>query len=110
MAAGHVVRVRVAAPPTEARRLCTRLSRGGISAAPDDGVSRAEVMVVTHDTDLAKFRSRAGQLVVVGQPGAPFFAAGPDQGGGPGEPETPFRRLRFILPRNHLRGPAQRRP
>src|SRR6266851_7266076 len=102
MAAGHVVRVRVAAPPTEARRLCTRLSRGGISAAPDDGVSRAEVMVVTHDTDLAKFRSRAGQLVVVGQPGAPFFAAGADEVVVPGEPETLFRRLRFILERLDL--------
>ncbi len=108
MAAGHVVRVRVAAPPTEARRLCTRLSRGGISAAPDDGVSRAEVMVVTHDTDLAKFRSRAGQLVVVGQPGAPFFAAGADEVVVPGEPETLFRRLRFILERNDLRARAER--
>src|SRR5260370_30133234 len=97
MAAGHVVRVRVAAPPTEARRLCTRLSRGGISAAPDDGVSRAEVMVVTHDTDLAKFRSRAGQLVVVGQPGAPLFAAGAGRGGVPREAEALFRPLRFLL-------------
>ena len=45
MPVGHAIRVRVAAPPAEARRLCMRLSRGGIPAEPDDGTSRAEVLV-----------------------------------------------------------------
>jgi len=77
VAAGHAPRVRVLAPPAEARRLCARLTRGGISAVPDDGDSRAEVLVVIGAEDLSAFRSRASYLVVGGQvvPGGPnlFF-------------------------------------
>ena len=46
MPLGQTIRVRVAAPPTEARRLCTRLTRGGIPAELDDGSSRVWACVV----------------------------------------------------------------
>jgi signal transduction histidine kinase len=100
--------VRVHAPPAEARRLCARLTRGGIPAAPDDGDSRAEVLVVIGSTDMASFRQRAVQLVAVGQPGAPLFAAGADEVVVPGEPETLFRRLRAIVERLDLLARVER--
>src|SRR5438445_7376722 len=103
MPVGQNIRVRVAAPPTEARRLCTRLSRGGIPAEPDDGASRAEVLVaVDPGTDLTQYRGRVGWLVVLGMPGAAYFAAGADDVVAPGEPELLFRRLRAALERLDL--------
>jgi signal transduction histidine kinase len=103
MPVGQTIRVRVAAPPTEARRLCTRLSRGGIPAEPDDGASRAEVLVaVDPGTDLTQFRGRVGWLVVLGRPGAAYFAGGADDVVVPGEPELLFRRLRAALERLDL--------
>src|SRR5207247_9051040 len=103
MPLGQTVRVRVAAPPTEARRLCTRLTRGGIPAELDDGSSRAEVLVaVDPGTDLTQFRGRVGWLVVLGTPGAAYFAAGADDVVMPGEPELLFRRLRAVLERLDL--------
>src|SRR2546422_1308282 len=106
MPVGQTIRVRVAAPPTEARRLCTRLSRGGIPAEPDDGASRAEVLVaVDPGTDLTQYRGRVGWLVVLGRPGAAYFAAGADDVVAPGEPELLFRRLRAALERLELDSP-----
>ncbi|TMA21770.1 MAG: hypothetical protein E6J84_00140, partial [Deltaproteobacteria bacterium] len=103
MPLGQTIRVRVAAPPTEARRLCTRLTRGGIPAELDDGSSRAEVLVaVDPGTDLTQFRGRVGWLVVLGTPGAAYFAAGADDVVMPGEPELLFRRLRAVLERLDL--------
>src|SRR2546422_7834408 len=103
MPVGQTIRVRVAAPPAEARRLCTRLSRGGIPAEPDDGASRAEVLVaVDPGTDLTQYRGRVGWLVVLGRPGAAYFAAGADDVVAPGEPELLFRRLRAALERLDL--------
>jgi signal transduction histidine kinase len=98
MPVGQIIRVRVAAQPAEARRLCTRLSRGGIPAAPDDGSSPTEVLVaVAPEGDLTRFRARAGWLVVLGAPGAAYFAAGADDVVVPREPELLFRRLRAAL-------------
>jgi signal transduction histidine kinase len=109
MPVGQIIRVRIAAAPAEARRLCTRLSRGGIPAAPDDGNSRAEVLVaVRPDGDLARYRARAGWLVVLGAPGAAYFAAGADDVVVPGEPELLFRRLRAALERLDLLGRSER--
>src|SRR5881275_2001515 len=103
MRVGQTIRVRVAAPPAQARRLCTRLSRGGIPAEPDDGASRAEVLVaVDPGTDLTQYRGRVGWLVVLGRPGAAYFAAGADDVVMPGEPELLFRRLRAVLERLDL--------
>jgi len=103
MPVGQTIRVRVAAPPAEARRLCTRLSRGGIPAEPDDGASRAEVLVaVDPGTELTQYRGRVGWLVVLGRPGAAYFAAGADDVVVPGEPELLFRRLRAVLERLDL--------
>ncbi len=98
MPVGHTVRVRVAAPTPEARRLCMRLSRGGIPAEPDDGTSRAEVLVaVDPKGDLSRLRARAGWLLVLGAPGAAYFAGGADDVVVPGEPELLFRRVRAAL-------------
>lgn len=102
MALGPGVRVRVAASQAEARKLCARLQRGGILAAPDDGTSHAELLVVSEPADLAPFRARAGWLVVLGAPGAPYFAAGADEVVVPGEPEVLFRRLRMLIERRDL--------
>src|SRR5258705_1943692 len=109
MPVGQTIRVRVAAPTGEARRLCTRLTRGGISAALDDGTSRAEVLVaVNPEGDLGQYRARAGWLVVLGAPGAAYFAAGADDVVVPGEPEVLFRRLRAALERLDLLGRIER--
>lgn len=99
MASSHAVRVRVAASPVEARRLSARLTRGGIASAPDDGIARAEVIVAIGLPSLASVRERAGCLCVVGQPGAPLFAAGADDVVPPGEPEILFRRVRALIER-----------
>lgn len=106
--ASSIVRVRVAAPATEARRLCTRLTRGGINAAPDDGASHAEVLVAIGLDDLVAARARAGCLCVVGSPGAPFFAAGADEVVCPGEPEVLFRRVRALVERADLLAKVER--
>jgi signal transduction histidine kinase len=109
MPVGQTIRVRVAAPTGEARRLCTRLTRGGIPAALDDGTSRAEVLVaVNPEGDLGQYRARAGWLVVLGAPGAAYFAAGADDVVVPGEPEVLFRRLRAALERLDLLGRIER--
>jgi len=78
MSMGHTIRVRVSAPPAEARKLCARLTRGGIAAAVDDGESNAEILVVQQPKDAAPFRARAGQLLVIGSPGGKYFADGAD--------------------------------
>ena len=104
----HTARVRVAAPAAEARRLCGRLTRGGINAAADDGVARAEVFVAIGLTDLASVRARAGCLCVVGSPGAPLFAAGADDVVSPGEPEILFRRVRALIERVDLAAKIER--
>src|SRR4051794_40419393 len=102
-------RVRVAAPPSEARRLCMRFSRGGIPAAVDDGDSRAEILVVVKPGDLAAFRARANVLVVQGPPpGAVYFAAGADEVVMPNEPEILFRRVRFCIERLDLLARVER--
>ena len=97
MATHQAIRVRIAASAAEVRKLCARLTRGGIPAAPDDGDAQAELLVVAGATDLTAFRSRARTLVVVGAPGAPLFAAGADEVVVPNEPEILFRRLRSLL-------------
>ncbi|HTO98340.1 MAG TPA: HAMP domain-containing sensor histidine kinase [Myxococcales bacterium] len=75
-----------------------RLSRGGIPAEPDDGTSRAEVMVVVDPKgELTRYRARAGWLMVLGTGGAAWFAGGADDVVVPGEPELLFRRLRAAL-------------
>lgn len=102
MVTGHAVRVRVAAPHIEARRLCARLTRGGIAASPDDGAARAEVIVAIGLADLSEVRGRAGVLCVVGSPGAPLFTAGADDVVPPGEPELLFRRIRALIERADL--------
>src|SRR5439155_1283946 len=48
------------------------------------------------------FRGRVGWLVVLGTPGAAYFAAGADDVVVPGEPELLFRRLRAVLERLDL--------
>jgi signal transduction histidine kinase len=108
MASVHAIRVRVAAPPTAARRLCARLTRGGIPAAPDDGASRSEILVVVAPAGLAPYRPRAAHLVVVGAPGAPYFAAGADEVVVPHEPEILFRRLRSLIERVDLMSRLER--
>ena len=109
MPVGQTIRVRVAAPLVEARRLCTRLTRGGIPAALDDGTISTEVLVVADpDRDLAPYRARAQWLVVLGAPGAAFFAAGADDVVLPAEPELLFRRLRAALERLDLFGRVDR--
>jgi len=108
MGLGQVARVRVAAPPAEARRLCARLSRGGIAAVVDDGESRAEVLVVVKPGELDRYRPRTGCLIVVGAPGAPYFAAGADEVVMPGEPEVFFRRVRACIERLDLLARVER--
>jgi signal transduction histidine kinase len=109
MPVGQTIRVRVAAPLVEARRLCTRLTRGGIPAALDDGTISTEVLVVADpESDLAPYRARAQWLVVLGAPGAAFFAAGADDVVLPAEPELLFRRLRAALERLDLFGRVDR--
>jgi signal transduction histidine kinase len=102
MSMGHTIRVRVSAPPAEARKLCARLTRGGIPAEVDDGESNAEILVVQNPKDAATFRARAGQLLVIGSPGGKYFADGADDVVVPGEPEILFRRLRSMLERVDL--------
>src|SRR5438067_13002442 len=100
MPVGQTIRVRVAAPPSEARRLCTRLTRGGNAAEMDDGSSRAEVLVaVDPGTDLTRFRGRVGWLVALGTPRAAYFSAGADGVVPASEPELLLRRLRAVLDR-----------
>jgi signal transduction histidine kinase len=108
MAVGHGARVRVAAPPADARRLCTRLSRGGIPAAIDDGVSPAEMIVVVNPGDLAPYRARATHVLVVGAPAGKYFAAGADEVAVPGEPELLFRRIRLYMERLDLVAKVER--
>lgn len=108
MGLGQIPRVRVAAPAADARRLCMRLSRGGIPAAIDDGESRAELLIVVKPADLAPFRARAGTLVVLGAPGAKYFAAGADEVVTPGEPEILFRRVRAAIERLDLLARVER--
>jgi signal transduction histidine kinase len=109
MPVGHTVRVRVAAPTAEARRLCMRLSRGGIPAEPDDGTSRAEVLVVVDPKgELTRYRARAGWLMILGTTGAAYFAGGADDVVVPGEPELLFRRLRAALEKFDLLARADR--
>ena len=100
--------MRVSGPAAQVRRLCTRLSRGGIPAGADDGVSRAELLIAIEPADLAALRSRAGFLMVLGAPGARFFAAGADEVILPGEPELLFRRARSVLERLDLQARLDR--
>ncbi|HVI23792.1 MAG TPA: hypothetical protein VM691_09925, partial [Myxococcales bacterium] len=74
-------RVRIVAPGGEAKRLAGRLTRGGIAAAPDDGVGAAEILVTAGiaPEDLAPYRARAQVLCAVGTPLAPYYAFGADE-------------------------------
>ena len=108
MAHGQVARVRVAGPPAEARRLCTRLSRGGVPAAIDDGTSHAEMIVAIEPQDIAALRARASHLFVIGAPGGKYFAAGADDVAIPGEPEILFRRIRMYFERLDLQSRVDR--
>jgi len=103
-----MVRVRVAGKEEEARRLANRLSRGGMSAAPDDGDSSAELIVALQTTRLAELRPRARVLLAVGAPAAPLFASGADDIVPPGEPELLFRRVVAILEHQALVARAAR--
>jgi signal transduction histidine kinase len=102
------VRVRVAGPPAEARRLALRLSRAGIPALPDDGESRAELIVALAETDLPFLRSRAGRLVAVGQPTTESFQAGADDVVPAAEPQVLFRRVHALIERADLEAREQR--
>lgn len=110
MATSQAVRVRIVAPAAWARRLVARFTRGGIDAAADDGISRAEVLVVIgcSESEIAPLRPRAQQLIVVGKPGSPFFAAGADDVVVPGEPEILFRRVRAAVERSDLNARVER--
>src|SRR5439155_26892129 len=78
-------------------------------AALDDGTTSTEVLVFGHlDGDLAPYRARAEWLVVLGAPGAAYFAAGADDVVLPAEPELLFRRLRAALERLDLFGRIDR--
>jgi signal transduction histidine kinase len=103
MSALPAVRVRVYAPPAEARRLAARLTRGGIVSAPDDG-SDAEVLVTVGlaPADLGPVRARCQVLCAVGAPAGGYFAAGADEVVVPGEPEILFRRLKLWIERADL--------
>jgi signal transduction histidine kinase len=68
----------------------------------DDGDSRAEILIVVKPGDLAPYRARAGCLIVVGTPGAKYFAGGADEVIVPGEPEILFRRVRAFVERLDL--------
>ena len=64
-----------------------------MAAAPDDGRSRVDLLVVLEGGKLAGLRDRAEVLLVVGLPAGPLFAAGADDVVPPGEPELLFRRV-----------------
>ncbi|MBS2024828.1 MAG: HAMP domain-containing histidine kinase, partial [Deltaproteobacteria bacterium] len=98
----------MAGPPNEARRLSQRLSRAGIPTAPDDGVSRAEVMVTLGGGDLTHLKARAVRLLAVGLPSAPKFAAGADDVVSAAEPEVLFRRVRALIERADLEAKLER--
>ena len=102
------VRVRIAGPPAEARRLALRLSRAGIPAAIDDGDAQAELIVVIGGEDLAQQRARAQRLIAVGSPSAPLYQAGADDVVPPSEPQVLFRRVRVMIECNDLRAREQR--
>jgi len=96
------VRVRVAGPAAEARRLALRLSRAGICSLPDDGESRAELIVALSDGDVPFLRTRAARLIAVGLPATPLFQAGADDVVPPGEPQILFRRVHAMIERADL--------
>ncbi|MFN2549164.1 MAG: sensor histidine kinase [Myxococcales bacterium] len=77
-------------------------------AAIDDGVSRAEMIVVADPEDLAPYRARAAHLFVIGAPGAKYFAEGADDVAVPGEPEILFRRIRMYIERIDLQSRVER--
>jgi len=109
MSAHPAVRVRIYAPPAEARRLAARLTRGGIVAAPDDG-SAAEVLVTVGlvPSDLGPLRARCQVLCAVGAPAGGYFAAGADEVVVPFEPEILFRRLKLWIERADLHSRLER--
>src|SRR5437588_4160512 len=110
MSVRPAARVRVHAPPVEARRLSARLTRGGIVAAPDDGQTEVQVLVTVGVAreQLAPYRTRCQALCVVAQPAGPYFAAGADEVIVPGEPEILFRRLRGPIERADLHARLER--
>jgi len=109
MSAQPAVRVRVCAPASEARRLSSRLTRGGIVSAPDDG-SAAEIFVTVGiaSDELAPYRARCQTLCAVASPAGPYFAAGADEVVVPGEPEILFRRLKLCIERADLQERVER--
>ena len=109
MSAQLAVRVRVCAPASEARRLSSRLTRGGIVSAPDDG-SAAEIFVTVGiaSDELAPYRARCQTLCAVASPAGPYFAAGADEVVVPGEPEILFRRLKLCIERADLQERVER--
>src|SRR5947199_1510060 len=103
-------RVHIVAPGAEAKRLAGRLTRGGIAAAPDDGVSPSEILVTVGiaPEDLGAYRARAQVLCAVGSPLAPYYAFGADEAVPPQEPEALFRRLRSVIERTDLHSRLER--
>ncbi|HWE25365.1 MAG TPA: HAMP domain-containing sensor histidine kinase [Myxococcales bacterium] len=109
MSTQPAVRVRISAPAGEARRLASRLTRGGIVSAPDDGnASEILVTVGVPSHELAPYRARCHTLCVVGAPAGPYFAAGADEVVVPGEPEILFRRLKLWIERADLQDRLER--
>ena len=108
MSAQPASRVQVVAAEGEGRRLVARLSRGGIAASIDDGVTRADLMVVLDPAALAESAPRGEVVLAVGSPAGPLFTAGADDVVPAGEPELLFRRVVWHLERRALLARAQR--
>ena len=102
------LRVQVVASEPEGRRLVARLSRGGIAALLDDGISRADLLIVLDRSLLAEVAARGDVVVAVGLPAAPLFTAGADDVVAPGEPELLFRRIVWHLEHRNLLRRVQR--
>jgi signal transduction histidine kinase len=101
-------RVRIAGAPAEARKLAARLTRGGIAASPDDGHSRAEVIVALEPDDLGPLRARSHKLLVVGMPSGPALQAGADDVVRAADPLLLFRRVRALIEHEDLEARVQR--
>ncbi len=101
-------RVRIAGAPAEARKLAARLTRGGIAATPDDGHSRAEVIVALETDDLAPLRARSQKLLVVGMLSGPALQAGADDVVRAADPVLLFRRVRALIEQEDLGARVER--
>ena len=102
------IRVRIAGPLPEARRLALRLSRAGIPALPDDGESPTELIIALGELDLPFLRARAGRLIAVGQSSLASFQAGADDVVPAAEPQVLFRRVHAFIERADVEAREQR--